>query len=226
MPYIPKTNWQYNDVLKEQDMNRIEDGIQTGIQSVTAHTTDKNNPHSLTAAQIGAAKTTDLAAYVKADGTTPFTGNPTLRKGVGTLIFDASRTNTAMLRWNASSTLDLGLQIHVDGVVAAVFKSDSSLTVGKLITTDERLQRYSRRVDPSSVDAKGYYKICDWLREDGTLYLRTTASNPDANGYYRTDVWDYYNATGQTLVKKETYTYTWDARGIRLSSSLASEMTY
>ncbi|TCP57784.1 hypothetical protein EV586_102228 [Tumebacillus sp. BK434] len=54
MPYVPKTDWKYNDVLSEKDMNRIEEGIAEGKQLVVAHAADKNNPHGVTAAQIGA----------------------------------------------------------------------------------------------------------------------------------------------------------------------------
>lgn len=217
MPYVPKTNWQYNEVLSEKDMNRIEGGIVEGKQLLDAHAADKNNPHAVTAEQLGAAKTTDLAAYIKADGTTNFTANPTIKKSIPSLIFDSSRAQKSQVRWNANATNDYGIEVLVDGVVAGIFKNDKSLTVGKLITTDERLQRYFERVDPASVDAKGFYKVCDWLREDGTLYLKTTLSNPDVNGYYQTDTWQYYNASGTAVTKTETFAYTWDARGTKLT---------
>ncbi|TCP57783.1 hypothetical protein EV586_102227 [Tumebacillus sp. BK434] len=217
MPYIPKTNWQYNDVLTEKDMNRIESGLIEGTQLLESHAADKSNPHDVTAEQLGAAKVSDLDAYVKADGTTNFTANPTIKKPTPALILDASRPQKSQLRWNANATTDLGVEVLVDGVVAGTFKSDQSLTIGKLNTTDERLQRYYERIDQASVDTNGFYKVCDWLREDGSLYLKTTLSNPDVNGYYQTDTWKYYNAAGTSVVKTETYAYTWNTRGIKLT---------
>ena len=43
----PKTNWKSADVVGPDDLNRIEENIRV-------HANDKNNPHNVTSAQVGA----------------------------------------------------------------------------------------------------------------------------------------------------------------------------
>jgi len=54
MAYIGKTNWQNNEIVEPADMNRIEQGITDTDTGLTNHQNNKNNPHEVTVAQIGA----------------------------------------------------------------------------------------------------------------------------------------------------------------------------
>ena len=56
-----KKNWQFNDIITEGELNRMEDGIEEGIAkaedaktNIETHVNDKNNPHNVTPEQIGA----------------------------------------------------------------------------------------------------------------------------------------------------------------------------
>lgn len=62
-------------------------------------------------------------------------------------------------------------------------------------------------------DSKGVYPIVDYKRTDGTLYMRSTLTNANANGNYQTDTWRYYAADGTTLVKTVTWTIGYDSDG-------------
>ncbi|ASS75752.1 hypothetical protein CIG75_12670 [Tumebacillus algifaecis] len=66
MSYVPKTDWNNNDVLSEKDMNRIEGGIAEWRQLTEDHTVDKNNPHGVTVEQIGAETPTGAQEKVDA----------------------------------------------------------------------------------------------------------------------------------------------------------------
>ncbi|ASS76805.1 hypothetical protein CIG75_18905 [Tumebacillus algifaecis] len=55
MPYVPKTDWRYDETVAENDLNRIEGGIQESLQKVDA----------ITPAQIGAE--TPAGAQAKVD---------------------------------------------------------------------------------------------------------------------------------------------------------------
>ncbi|ARU60485.1 hypothetical protein CBW65_04905 [Tumebacillus avium] len=66
MSYTPKTNWQYDEVLSEKDMNRIEGGIGASQEQLDAHLADRNNPHGVTADQIGAETPSGAQAKVDA----------------------------------------------------------------------------------------------------------------------------------------------------------------
>lgn len=55
-----KKDWQFRDVISEDELNRIEDGIVEGITkaedaktNIETHVNDKNNPHGVTKAQVG-----------------------------------------------------------------------------------------------------------------------------------------------------------------------------
>jgi len=86
---------------------------------------------------------------------------------------------------------------------------------------DALLRRYKKEVDISSKDATlGIYKIVSYKRPiDNTLYLKCTLSNPDQNGYYQTDTWQFYDATGLVVVKTVTWALVYDADGIVTSAT-------
>ncbi|ASS76491.1 hypothetical protein CIG75_17015 [Tumebacillus algifaecis] len=76
MPYVPKTDWNYNDVLSEKDINRIEGGIAEGRQLIEDHAAEKNNPHGVTPQQIGAETPTGAQAKVDAHVNTATAAHP------------------------------------------------------------------------------------------------------------------------------------------------------
>ena len=66
----PKTNWQAADVVSKDDFNRIEGNAQhledtkADKTEFNLHVNNKNNPHNVTASQVGAATPAQLAAKV------------------------------------------------------------------------------------------------------------------------------------------------------------------
>lgn len=65
----------------------------------------------------------------------------------------------------------------------------------------------------SSKDANGIFTVVEYKRADLSLYMKSTLSNPDANGNYQTATLQYYATDGTTLIKTETWTMTYDADG-------------
>ena len=53
MPFQKKV-WQFNDIITEGELNRMEQGIEDSITAIEEHTNNTNNPHGVTAEQIGA----------------------------------------------------------------------------------------------------------------------------------------------------------------------------
>ncbi|MFD2171439.1 hypothetical protein [Tumebacillus lipolyticus] len=66
MPYQSKTNWKYDDVVTEHDLNRIEGGIVEAQEKVNSHASRTDNPHGVTPEQIGAETPTGVQAKVNA----------------------------------------------------------------------------------------------------------------------------------------------------------------
>ncbi len=54
MVYQGKTDWQHDEVVTEQDLNRIEGGIAEAQVKAEEHTKRTDNPHCVTADQVGA----------------------------------------------------------------------------------------------------------------------------------------------------------------------------
>lgn len=73
----------------------------------------------------------------------------------------------------------------------------------------------------SAIDANGLYTIISYKRADGTLYMKSTLSNPDASLNYQTDTWQFYNAAGTTIMLTKTWTISYDANGGIVSKVVA-----
>ena len=69
----------------------------------------------------------------------------------------------------------------------------------------------------SSKDDNGVFTIVQYKRANDTLYMKSTVSNPDADGNYQTNIWELYNDTGVTVTDTITWTITYDADGDILS---------
>ncbi|NFL75373.1 hypothetical protein FDB81_06435 [Clostridium sporogenes] len=59
----------------------------------------------------------------------------------------------------------------------------------------------------SSKDSKGVYTIIEYKDKSGALYMKSTLSNADANGNYRTDTWQFYENGNVINTIKWTLTY-------------------
>ncbi|MFD2681219.1 hypothetical protein [Bacillus seohaeanensis] len=68
---------------------------------------------------------------------------------------------------------------------------------------DDELNEYA-----SDQDEKGVYRVVDFKRPDGTLHLKSTLSNPDAQGKYQTCTLQFYEADGVTVALTKTWTFT------------------
>ena len=65
----------------------------------------------------------------------------------------------------------------------------------------------------ASVKDGDIYTVIDFKRSDATLYLKSTLSNKNANGYFQTCVLQYYDAPGTTITKTVTWTFAYDVDG-------------
>ena len=60
-----------------------------------------------------------------------------------------------------------------------------------------------------------FYTVVDYKRlSDSTLYLKSTLSNKDANGYFQTCVLKFYGTDGITVTKTQTWSLTYDSDGL------------
>ncbi|WP_291581411.1 hypothetical protein [Clostridium sp. UBA6640] len=60
-------------------------------------------------------------------------------------------------------------------------------------------------------DTRRIWTERQWKRKDGTLYMRSNLTNPDANGNYRTMIWKIYKENGTTVDKTVICILTYDA---------------
>lgn len=59
-------------------------------------------------------------------------------------------------------------------------------------------------------DENGIYTVVDYKRADNTLYMKSTLSNPDINNNYQTNIWQFYDVDGTTLLNTITWTLSYD----------------
>ncbi len=65
----------------------------------------------------------------------------------------------------------------------------------------------------ASTKVGDYYTVVDYKRVDDTLYLKSTLSNANTNGYYQTCTLDFYDDLGTTITKITVWTLTYDVDG-------------
>lgn len=71
---------------------------------------------------------------------------------------------------------------------------------------------YGIKGTTGGTDANGIDTIIEYRRQDNTLFLRKTLSNPNEKGQYLKDTWEFFNETGTgTPVTKREWTYGYKA---------------
>ncbi|WP_042352250.1 hypothetical protein [Bacillus massiliigorillae] len=65
------------------------------------------------------------------------------------------------------------------------------------------------------------YLSVDFKRADGSLYMKSTLSNPDGNGNYQTATWQFYNDAGTEIVLTKTWSFVYDPDGIIVDKVVA-----
>jgi hypothetical protein len=113
---------------------------------------------------------------------------------------DVHVTTLEKQKWNQTST-DLET---LDGTVA--------VHLAEYMPHDSGLNQYA-----SAVDGNGIYTVVDFKREDGSLYLKSTASNADVNGNYQTVNWKFYENDGVTLGLEGNWTIAYNEDGFPVS---------
>ena len=79
-------------------------------------------------------------------------------------------------------------------------------------------------ITSSDLDEETFtYRIVDYKRSDGTLYLRTSLENYDARGYYRRVRLDFYNTEGLNVIKTQRYALDYDENGLVYQKVLIPE---
>lgn len=85
----------------------------------------------------------------------------------------------------------------------------------KILTDEGFLNSYA-----TDADVNGYYTVVTFKRNNSTIYLVSTLSNPDTNGYYQTCTWDFYDIDGTTITSTKTWTFTYDTNGKRVTKEV------
>jgi hypothetical protein len=74
----------------------------------------------------------------------------------------------------------------------------------------------------SSVDTStGIYTVVSYNRDNGTLALRTTLSNKDANGKFLNIKLEFFAADGTTLINSKNKKIDYDANGNVIGTEVA-----
>lgn len=84
--------------------------------------------------------------------------------------------------------------------------------MGQINTSIEEIEKKIANYNSyaSSKDSNGIYKVVEYKKSDGKLYMKSTLSVPDDNGNYTKDTWLLYAANGSTVMFTIIWTITYD----------------
>lgn len=87
--------------------------------------------------------------------------------------------------------------------------------------TPEHLGEYSVFSKDLNATA-GTYTRLEYKRKDGTIYMVSTMSNPNAQNRFTTVTTNYYNSDGSKVIRKEIWALAYDVEGRVISKALQS----
>lgn len=100
------------------------------------------------------------------------------------------------------------------GLLATLLTTDKSSSVNAINEIFEDITTYmANYMSYASAKVEDVYTVVDFKRADNTLYLKSTLSNPDTNGYFQTCTLNYYDNVGTTIINTVTWTFTYDTDG-------------
>lgn len=65
----------------------------------------------------------------------------------------------------------------------------------------------------SNKDDNGIFTVVEYKRPDGTLYMKSTLSNPDTEGNYQAMTWKFYDEAGTATVDTVVWNIAYDEDG-------------
>ena len=138
---------------------------------------------------------------------------------VGEILYCYGNADTAAEYVPADSGGDV-FEKYISAITIVGNASSVTATIDESLVyaTQQDLQAVAEKVAnynsySSNIDANGIYTVVDYKRADGTLYMKSTLSNPDANSNYQTDTWQFFDVAGTTVILTVTWTLTYDADG-------------
>lgn len=73
----------------------------------------------------------------------------------------------------------------------------------------------------SAKDDNGIFTVVEYKRADNTLYMKSTLSNPDAEGNYANITWEFYNTDGTEVIKTIVWNIAYDEDGDIVSKEVS-----
>ncbi|MDE2102534.1 MAG: hypothetical protein KGL39_35130 [Patescibacteria group bacterium] len=73
----------------------------------------------------------------------------------------------------------------------------------------------------TSLGNNNVYTVVTYTRPDGTQFMVSTLSNPNGGGWYQTDIWQFYDPTGVTMIETVTWTVAYDSSGNIISAVMS-----
>lgn len=103
---------------------------------------------------------------------------------------------------------------HFDNVGEKINASDVNNVQDAIVETQAYVIENTMNYRKTSMnrDTNGIYRIVEYKRPNGTLYMRSTLSD-EVGGNYTTDTWTYFDSTGVIVVKETMWTLTYDNDG-------------
>lgn len=130
-----------------------------------------------------------------------------------------SAVNNSLELWagNQTGTPLKSFRVQQDGI----FRVVQGLEVSGEEIVGERKQVKTNTYGNSYDADKQIYKVVEHKRSNGTLKFKSTLSNPDSSGNYRSLLLQFYNEAGTSIIETQTWTLTYNSDGKIISKVIA-----
>lgn len=135
----------------------------------------------------------------------------TLNGDVAGNLLNLINTNTENIKTKVSSE-ELNKFKKDTASQLADITTQQAENMGQINTSIEEIEKKIANYNSyaSSKDSNGIYKVVEYKKSDGKLYMKSTLSVPDDNGNYTKDTWLLYAANGSTVMFTIIWTITYD----------------
>lgn len=106
-------------------------------------------------------------------------------------------------------SLDTRITKNTDDI--AELNTQMADTMQQIAEIEKQLSNYNSYA--SIKDDNGIFTVVEYKRTDGTLYMKSTLSNANADGKYQTNVWLLYDDLGIEVIQTIPWTISYDTDG-------------
>lgn len=184
--------------------NNMEEGIHKAHENIILHEESKENPHAVTARQVGLGSVNNYGLATQAEA----------EAGASNVKYmTPQRTKEALLKLIIAKAVPVAdIENYFDGTDTEEVLQE----VGKLLTehlSDEVIHNIPHRTIRLNRDANNIFTTIEHHRKSDNTLLKKAVLSGGTSPTYTTRTVTYYAKDGTTVIRTDVYTLSYDADG-------------